>query len=199
MWGRLENEKWWRFKGAMLLASSSGQQRIKLPTRSMRRKVKFCLLTKNTVLPQGLQMWTTAASPSTSLWQQWRKEIKLWFSVMIIQTKWRNFWSQILASIHKLDINSLSLTIRCKNSQQFLTVVPGTVAKIIEKRNNGSLAKNIVSEAIINLTSRLSFANDGVKLVTLHAEDFIQACRAFCHESEPSTEDTTEPDNKWIW
>ena len=71
-----------------------------------------------------------------------------------------------------------------------------SLAKIIEKRNNGSLAKNIVSEAIINLTSRLSFANDGVKLVTLHAEDFIQACRAFCHESEPSTEDTTEPDNK---
>ena len=66
----------------------------------------------------------------------------------------------------------------------------------IPSQQNGTLAKNIISEAIINLSSRLSFADDGVKLVTLQAGDFSQVCRAFCHESDPTTDDTTEPELK---
>ena len=66
----------------------------------------------------------------------------------------------------------------------------------IRSQQNGRLAKNIISEAIMNLSSHLSFADDRVKLVTLQAEDFSQACRAFCHDSDPMTEDTTKPELK---
>ena len=65
-----------------------------------------------------------------------------------------------------------------------------------EANKTVGLQKNIISEAIINLSSRLSFADDGVELVTLEGEDFSQACRAFCHESDPTTEDTTGPELK---
>ncbi|XP_029183504.2 uncharacterized protein LOC114951485 [Acropora millepora] len=75
-------------------------------------------------------------------------------------------------------------------------IIESETTAAIRSQQNGRLAKNIVSEAIINLSSRLSFADDGVKLVTLQAEDFIQACRVFCHESDPSAEDTTEPELK---
>ena len=36
----------------------------------------------------------------------------------------------------------------------------------IRSEQNGRLAKNIVAEAVINLSNRLSFTDDGVKLVT---------------------------------
>ena len=75
-------------------------------------------------------------------------------------------------------------------------IIESETTAAIRSQQNDRLAKNIVSEAIINLSSRLSFADDGVKLVTLQAEDFIQACRVFCHESDPSAEDTTEPELK---
>ena len=50
----------------------------------------------------------------------------------------------------------------------------------IRSEQNGRLAKNIVAEAVINSSNRLSFTDDGVKLVTLEDDDVIKACRAFC-------------------
>ena len=50
----------------------------------------------------------------------------------------------------------------------------------IRSQQNGRLVKNILAEAITNLSNRLSFKDTGEALVTLEDEDFIQACRLFC-------------------
>lgn len=50
----------------------------------------------------------------------------------------------------------------------------------IRSQQNGRLVKNILAEAIINLSNRLSFEETGEDLVTLDDEDFIQACNLFC-------------------
>ena len=65
----------------------------------------------------------------------------------------------------------------------------------IHSEQNGRLAKNIVAEAVINLLSnRLSFTDDGMKLVTLEDDDVIKACRAFCDVPNKDVE-TEEPEN----
>ena len=55
----------------------------------------------------------------------------------------------------------------------------------VRNQQNGRLAKNILGEAIMNLSSRLSFEDDGARLVTLGDEDVIHGCWAFCEPSEP--------------
>lgn len=76
---------------------------------------------------------------------------------------------------------------------------PTSLADILEKettteirsQQNGRLAKNIVAEAIINLSNRLSFTDDGVKLVTLDDNDVIKACRAFWVLNDSTNEEPT--------
>ena len=64
----------------------------------------------------------------------------------------------------------------------------------IRSKQNGRLAKNIVAEAVINLSNRLSFTDDGVKLVTLEDDDVIKACRAFCDVPNKDAQ-SGEPEN----
>ena len=64
----------------------------------------------------------------------------------------------------------------------------------IRSEQNGRLAKNIVAEAVINLSNRLSFTDDGVKLVTLEDDDVIKACRAFCDVPNKDAQ-SGEPEN----
>lgn len=52
--------------------------------------------------------------------------------------------------------------------------------KDVRSQQNGRLVKNILTEAIINLSNRLSFEDNGIELVTLRDDDVIQACRTFC-------------------
>ena len=44
---------------------------------------------------------------------------------------------------------------------------------------NGRLVKNILSEAIISLSNRLSFHDSGPKLITLEDEDIAHGCKMF--------------------
>jgi len=79
-----------------------------------------------------------------------------------------------------------------------LTSSKKETTKEVRNQQNGRLAKDILGEAIINLSSRLSFEDDGVRLVPLGDQDIIHGCWAFCEPIEPTCQDTrgseiTEP------
>lgn len=59
----------------------------------------------------------------------------------------------------------------------------------VKNQQNGRLVKNILGEAIINLSSRFSFQDDSASLVTLGDVDVIHGCRAFCGPTEPPYQD----------
>ena len=82
---------------------------------------------------------------------------------------------------------------RYEGETNLADILKKETTKELRNQQNGRLAKNILGEAIINLSSRLSFEDDGARLVTLGDEDVIHGCRAFCKPIEPPCQDTTEP------
>ena len=61
----------------------------------------------------------------------------------------------------------------------------------IRSQQNGRLVKNILAEAIINLSNRLSFTDDDDddRLVTLQEDDVTAACQTLNEPSEPNNQD----------
>lgn len=80
---------------------------------------------------------------------------------------------------------------RYEGETSLADILEKETTKEVRNQRNGRLAKNILGEAIINLSSRLSFEDDGARLVTLGEEDIIDGCRAFCEPLEPPCQDTT--------
>ena len=74
---------------------------------------------------------------------------------------------------------------RYKGQTSLADILEQETTEEVRNQQNGRLAKNISGEAIMNLSSRLSFEDDGARLVTLGDEDVIHGCRAFCEPSEP--------------
>lgn len=73
----------------------------------------------------------------------------------------------------------------------------GSLADILEQQTtmevrnqqNRRLVKNILGEAIINLSSHLSIQDHGARLVTLGDEDVTHGCWALCGPTEPPYHD----------
>lgn len=84
---------------------------------------------------------------------------------------------------------------RYEGENSLADILEKETTKEVRNQQNGRLAKNILGEAIINLSSRLSFEDDGARLVTLGDEDVIHGCRAFCEQNEPPCQDTTGSEN----
>ena len=87
---------------------------------------------------------------------------------------------------------------RYKGQTSLADILEQETTEEVRNQQNGRLAKNILGEAIMNLSSRLSFEDDNARLVTLGDEDVIHGCRAFCEPSEtpcqgPKGSEITEP------
>ena len=88
-------------------------------------------------------------------------------------------------------VNELGVIMRNQIIQNGYIYVGESIANILEantttkirSEQNGRLIKNIVSEAIINLSSRLSLSSEGPSLITIVEEDLVKACTMFCESN----------------
>ncbi|XP_078367534.1 uncharacterized protein LOC144651469 isoform X1 [Oculina patagonica] len=75
------------------------------------------------------------------------------------------------------------------DSSSLVEIIEKETTKNLRSQQNGRLAKNILGEAIIYLSNRLTFEDEDERLVTLNDDDVIQACRTLSEPIEPADED----------
>lgn len=106
-----------------------------------------------------------------------------------------NYFVQEMATILENEIRESGYGYEGETS--LADILKKETTKQVWNQQNGRLAKNILGEAIINLSSRLLFEDDGARLMTLGEEDIIHGCQAFCEPVEPCQDTTgsevTEP------
>lgn len=101
-----------------------------------------------------------------------------------------NYSAQEVATF--LENGNREIGCRYEGETSLADVLEKETIKEARNQQNGRLAKNILREAIINLSRRLSFEDDGARLVTLgDHEDIIHGCRACYEPTEPPCQDIT--------